>query len=121
MLRFKSNTAAAAAAAGVGLAAAGLLAGAGTAAAGTNGQQVTVSTRWSDQIRICGRNQADEEACTGWIATPNAWTALPGWWWKGELVIQGYQQENGEYRVGYCDVLPSQPSDWTQCNLYGTL
>ncbi|MEV5282914.1 hypothetical protein [Streptomyces sp. NPDC051994] len=82
---------------------------------------MSVSTRWSDQIRICGHNHADEEACTGWIATPNTWTSLPGWWWKGELVIQGLQNENGESRVGYCDVPPSQPDDWTQCNLYGTL
>ncbi len=107
--------------AGAALAAVGLLAGAGTATAGTSGQQVSVSTRWSDQIRICGRNHVGDAACTGWIATPNAWTSLPGWWWQGELTIQGYQQETQEYRVGYCDVPPSQPSDWTQCNLYGTL
>ncbi|WP_329395298.1 hypothetical protein [Streptomyces melanogenes] len=118
MLRFKNITLAAA---GLGLAAAGLLAGAGTATAGGNGQQVTVSTRWSDQIRICGRNQADEQSCTGWIASPNPWTPLPGWWWKGELVIQGYQQDTGEYRLGYCDVPTSQSDNWTKCNLYGTL
>ncbi|MFF7441455.1 hypothetical protein [Streptomyces sp. NPDC008122] len=103
------------------LATAGVIGYAGSAAAGTNGQQVTISTRWSDQIRMCGRNQADQEACTGWIASPNDWTPVPGWWWKGEITIQGWQSETGEYRIGYCDVPPEQASDWTQCALYGTL
>ncbi|WP_017239921.1 hypothetical protein [Streptomyces sp. SS] len=103
------------------LATAGLVGYAGSAAAGTNGQQVTVSTRWSDQIRMCGRNQYDQESCTGWIASPNLWTPVPGWWWKGEVFIEGWRHDTGESYYGYCDVPPEQASDWTECHLWGTL
>ncbi|MFE5714116.1 hypothetical protein ACFQ7J_25265 [Streptomyces sp. NPDC056501] len=107
------------------LSGAALITAAGPAAAGTNGQQVSVSTRYSDQIRVCGYNQADSWVCTDLINSPNYWTSVGGWWWKGTVVIYGVQYDTPSRthvtRAAQCYVPPSQSGDWTNCDVAGTL
>lgn len=106
------------------LSGAALVTAAGPASAGTNGQQVSVSTRYSDQIRVCGYNQADSWVCTGLIDSPNYWTGVGGWWWKGTVVLYGIEHNPNHTYVTYsatCNVPVSQSDDWTYCDVAGTL
>lgn len=52
-------------------------------------------TRDSDRIFICGHNQSDTLVCTDWIATPQTWAFVSGWWWKGKITITGEQFDAG--------------------------
>ncbi|MEO6087209.1 MAG: hypothetical protein ABIQ18_29270, partial [Umezawaea sp.] len=108
------------------LAGVGLLVGAGPASAADNGQQVSISTRYSDYVTLCGLNQDSAYICTGWVPTPNYWTTVNSWWWKGEVDITGRQVDtangnNNVYRYGVCWVPVAQPGDVTYCDLAGKL
>jgi len=111
--------------AGSALAAAALITTAAPATAGTNGQQMAISTRYSDVVQMCGNNQNGVRVCTGWISTPNYWTKVYGWWWKGEVEFWGIQYDGpGGYEVhrySYCNVPASQADDWTWCDEAGDL
>ncbi|MFF4448328.1 hypothetical protein [Streptomyces sp. NPDC001502] len=104
-------------AAALGMAYIGILATAGPAAAASNGQTVAVGTRYSDRIFICGHNQSDTLVCTDWIATPQTWAFVSGWWWKGEITITGEQLDAGQpvKRRAKCQVPVSYPSSLFWC------
>ncbi|MEU0007827.1 hypothetical protein ABZ079_26960 [Streptomyces sp. NPDC006314] len=98
--------------------------GAAPAAAGTNGQQVIVATHYSDKISICGGNQNGDYTCTG-VNTPDGYTHVPGWYWRGWIRITGTQLDSGKpggtIRVADCWVPKEQDGDWTYCYTYDRL
>ncbi|WP_406326790.1 hypothetical protein [Streptomyces sp. NBC_00203] len=105
----------------------GMFTGASSAAAGTNGQQVVIATHYSDQIQVCGPSQgSDLSVCHDWMASPDKWTKVPGWWFKGKVWIHGHRQDNNgtiddEWRLASCDVPVSQADDWFWCDTYNQL
>jgi hypothetical protein len=100
------------------LMAAGLpLLGTGIASAGTNGQQVAVSTWYSDEVYVCGDNQNGDYTCSNWFATPGTgYTELPNSWWKGEIFITGYDETNGQYYYATFTVPVSMSGNVYDCN-----
>ena len=97
------------------------LAGAASAqtadAQGRNGQQIMVSTHFSDAVEICGDNQNGKWVCSPVFRTPgNGYTKLRGWWWKGTVAISGYNDNSSKVRHMNCEVHEEEYSDWTQCN-----
>ncbi|MGX1886882.1 hypothetical protein [Streptomyces sp. NPDC055287] len=109
----------------IALAFGGVLGTAGQSFAGSNGQQVAVSTHYSDEISLCGNNQNGDFDCTGYLPSPNQWTQVSGWWWKGVVIVYGvrYDTADGspEYRMAECEVPVRQAADWTWCDLYNEL
>lgn len=81
--------------------------------AGTNGQQIDVGTYHSYSVRICGTNQNNSYTCW-WGNTPNYWTPVYGWWWKGTVQVLFCYSYNltGCYAVGYWNVPAAQSSNW---------
>ncbi|GGT14543.1 hypothetical protein [Streptomyces purpureus] len=89
--------------------------------AGTNGQQVKVNTRYSDEVKVCGTNHRGEYKCTPWFDTPggrNDYHGKSGYWFKGKMTITGIQSETGKKRTMKCSVPKSQSANWTYCNGY---
>src|SRR5438105_732127 len=88
--------------------AAGVVAATGSPASADSGaRQISVHTRYSDWIRACGHNQNDKWVCTD-RNTPNAWTRIPNWWWKGEVDIYGEDDTAGHGSATmYCMVRAS--------------
>ncbi|MEZ0113841.1 hypothetical protein ABH920_007875 [Catenulispora sp. EB89] len=91
---------------------------AGTASAGTNGQQVAVSTWYSDEVKICGTNQNNKpNVCTPKFSVPgSSYVGLKGWWYKGWVTITGYDNDNGSVRTARCYIPASQSGDWVYCD-----
>lgn len=83
--------------------------------------QVSVRTRYSDKIRICGHNQKSDSVCSPWTASPNAWTEIPHWWWNGEIYIEGYQYTGSNTRYMYCVLPSSSTSTVVYCDGYSYL
>ncbi|MGW7819992.1 hypothetical protein ACWGLF_18025 [Streptomyces puniciscabiei] len=93
------------------------LVGATTAQAGSNGQQVKVSTYYSDEVDVCGYNQNGNYACTGWFATPGSgYTGVAGYWFHGTVDISGLNDDTGKERYATCNVPTSQSGNWTYCD-----
>jgi len=93
------------------------IAGAPSASAGTNGQQVAVSTYYSDKVYICGYNPSNNWVCSGWFNTPGTgYSELHNYWWKGTIDITGYNNDDGGYHYASCQVPVSQSGDVTYCN-----
>ena len=91
--------------------------GATIAQAGTNGQQVAVSTYYSDEVDVCGYNQNGTHTCTGWFATPGSgYTGRAGYWFKGTVDIYGLNDNTGTQRHVTCNVPTSQSGNWTYCD-----
>ena len=80
---------------------------------GTNGQQIDVGTYHSYSVQICGTNQYNNYVCGAWN-TPNYWTPIYGWWWKGWARITfcyGYNLTQC-YAANYYWIPASQSGDW---------
>jgi hypothetical protein len=82
--------------------------------------EVEIATHYSDKIDVCGYNQRGDYICSGWIKSPNYWTAVTGWWWNGAagnfygLDIYGYQNSTGvtRYKQWYLPVTATSPWQW---------
>ena len=93
------------------------LTGATAASAGTNGQQVAVSTYYSDKVQVCGHNQNNAWVCTGYFNTPGTgYTGRAGYWYKGQVTITGVRNSPHQVRTAYCNIPVSQSGDWSYCN-----
>ncbi|MFD4635395.1 hypothetical protein ACFVYR_37575 [Streptomyces sp. NPDC058284] len=89
------------------------VAGAATASAGTNGQQVQVSTYYSDRAKVCGTDQNGSHVCTGWFQTPGSgYYGVPGYWFKGKATIHGINDNTGTKRQVDVTVPKSQSGNW---------
>ncbi|MFC0844010.1 hypothetical protein ACFH04_09845 [Streptomyces noboritoensis] len=98
-------------------AATGVMASSGSASAGSNGQQVRVSTYYSDYARVCGVNQHGVHVCTPWFDTPGSgYHGQTGWWFKGRTTIEGVNADNGQHRKVTISVPVSQSGDWVSYN-----
>ncbi|MEU7282203.1 hypothetical protein AB0A69_26005 [Streptomyces sp. NPDC045431] len=105
----------------VGIASIGLaavtLSGATTASAGSNGNKLKVHTTYADQIQLEGYNQHGDKVTTRWIATPDAWTWVHGWWWKGNVKVKGTGIYKGKKvsKTVTCFVPGEAADDWINC------
>ncbi|MEU7583552.1 hypothetical protein AB0B50_38940 [Streptomyces sp. NPDC041068] len=91
---------------------------AGTASAGTNGQQVKVSTYYSDQISVCGTNHKGHFDCTPRFKVPGKeYRGVAGYWFKGVVDIHGYNSNTGKHRLAHCTVPERQASNWKYCDM----
>ncbi|MEV5874813.1 hypothetical protein AB0L75_11370 [Streptomyces sp. NPDC052101] len=79
--------------------------------------QVTVHTNYADSIQVYGTNQYGNEAETGWIPTPNAWTRVPDYWWRGTVTVHGIGRHNGRTVESYatCRVVPGGTPNYADC------
>lgn len=99
------------------VAATGVMASSGSASAGSNGQQVRVSTYYSDYARVCGPNQHSMHVCTPWLDTPGSGChGKAGWWFKGRTTIEGVNADTGRHRKVTINVPMSRPSEWVSYN-----
>lgn len=84
---------------------------------GGYGQQIAVSTHFSDEVEICGRNQRLEWKCSPHFRTPGkGYTKLRGWWWRGPVTIKGYNDNSSKVRTMKCWVPQESQSDWKECD-----
>jgi hypothetical protein len=72
--------------------------------------EVNVQTARSDQITVCGYNQSGAAVCHPWVASPNSYTLLSGWWWHGAIFVYGFQFNGGYNECAVEYVLPPSSS-----------
>ncbi|WP_055491689.1 hypothetical protein [Streptomyces sp. TP-A0356] len=88
-----------------------------TTASAAGELQVTVHTNYADDIQVSGINQYGNYVETGWIATPNAWTRVPNWWWRGSVTVHGVGRHNGRTLESYvsCRIVPGGTPNYADC------
>lgn len=79
--------------------------------------QLTVHTRYADQISLCGTNQHHVHVCTPTYKTPNDWTRITGWWWFGTVQVNEYAHFSwgGAWRTTYCNSDHSPSRGYVAC------
>lgn len=108
MRRKSLSTWIASTAATLGLVGAAVVSSAGTAAAASNGQQIRFydSAHRVYAVYIRGQNQ-DGITVGHCFSTPVTDNYLPGWWWKGQVLIYTYESPSNTSCDGVADGLNS--------------
>ncbi|WP_030665850.1 hypothetical protein [Streptomyces rimosus] len=85
--------------------------------------EVRVKTRYSDKIRITGINQHGNKVTSPWVKSPNDWTLVNDWWWKGKqsIVIQGVRNATGKWYKMSCYLPEYQDSNQFSCDGWNSL
>ncbi|MFG2863631.1 hypothetical protein [Streptomyces sioyaensis] len=83
--------------------------------------EVYVSTYYSDEVVLCGRNQNDTYVCSPTFATPGSgYTKLSGWWWKkgSQIEITGHNKSNNTYPKVKFRIGPPHNGSEHPCTVY---
>ncbi|OPC77031.1 hypothetical protein B4N89_41385 [Embleya scabrispora] len=67
--------------------------------------QINIHTKYSDWVRVVGKNQHGDPVMHTWN-TPNDWTLAKGWWWDSDVIvtIDGHDETHNRRKTVTCDL-----------------